>query len=253
MNLRPCLICGCLLAAAFCHAAESGFSVDWEHVALDAQPSDESRLVASGYPEGTGIVNAQTDPANPFSDIGHALHVKSVAPQAQWFRLHFRPFVGPPVATGAVVVQFQLGKNAVTVQVGSNELPWDSANRESFAVTRSFFNAAFSPEDGISIQGRPLRTNSIEWLEAGKPYTLLIKWDFSLPEPLCTFYLDGEAIQDQSGEVFSWKIAEPGPEPGINAFRITLGNNDNPEGEFFLGRLQGVENSGDIRSEQLPH
>ncbi len=252
MILRPILTLSCILATTLTHAAESGFSVQWEQFDLDLQSAEDNRLVASGFSEGSTVVDAQTDPANPFSDVSHALYVNSAGPGAQWFRMHFRPFVGPPAETGAVAVQFQPGKNAVSLQVGSNDLPWDSANRDSIVINRPYFNVSFCLENGISIQGRSVRTGAVERLETGTPYTLIIKWDFSQGDPVCTFYLNGEAIQHESGEVFSWKITDPGPEPGINAFRITLGSSGDPQGDFFLGRLQAIDDCGDVWSKDWP-
>lgn len=220
--------------------AEEGFSVKW--AGLDVAPvsqlgSDLRIVFVSGLPGGSLVADANSTPPNPFKNGESALYVNATDPDTSWFRLEARPFVDAPPKQGQIEFEFCVLSGSVGIILGSNNLPWSADARDSYAVTEAQVSVTMTPGNRIMVRGREFFAESIDVIEEGKNYTLLVKWDFEgNPNAPFALYLNGERLTSPS-EAAAFRIPENPELAGINAFRLALGSSENPIGVLFLGRI----------------
>ncbi len=244
------LIGGIFLASLSLSRAETHL-IKWDAGDLTMPSDDSLRFVLDVGPQGGMRVDASSEPPNPFTGPEFALHVKRGETEG-WYRLHMRSLVNEALLEGALLADVVLVENGVQLQVGTNEIPWEHKLVESVRVEHFYFVISLRPDQNLTIQGYALRTDSTDLLEVGVPYSIVVKWDFNLPEPAFLFYLNGEKLINTAGEVFILPAREPNMQVGANVARISLGNAESQEGEMFLGRIMLFEKPGEFWSPELP-
>ncbi|GEM_PF-1400853 len=249
--LALCLTSAILLGTSIA-SADNAFYVDWSDRLPGSVPErvegDLRLAFVSILSDKSALVNAGTDPVNPFSHLENSLYVNSEAPDAGWFRLVARPFPDEPALQGALEFEFRIVSGSINLSVGICELPWQPDDFATYAVVAgSGFGAAFRPGEYVNIKGRPMRSGMSELLEPDKNYTFLVKWDFGGTTELFTFYLNGEQLTFEGGGSL-FPIPAAGEMSGINAFRITIGSSNDKAGAIFLGRLAATSGDKDMYS-----
>jgi len=207
-------------------------------VAPVSQLSSDLRIVfVSGLPEGSLVADANSTPPNPFKNEEFSLYVDASDQGASWFRLEARPFVDAPPKQGQIEFELSVLSGSVGIILGSNNLPWAADARDSYAVTQAQVTVTMTPGNRITVRGREFFTESVDVIEEGKNYTLLVKWDFEeSPNAPFALYLNGERLTSPS-EAAAFRIPENPELAGINAFRLALGSSESPLGVLFLGRI----------------
>lgn len=192
------------------------------------------------------IVDANTEPPNPFDDLKQSVVFASEAGGGPRFEAFIRAFPEEAARQGSFGMQFRIVSGTLTLEVGHTPDPWDPTERTSYGMTSNYFGISFQPEAEINIRGVPVQTNSVFTLEPNVDYTFTIKWDFENAENCYTFFLNGERINSMDGMPYVRVPEAAEADGGVTGFRILLGNRDNAEGEVFIGKIQSIAGPVDL-------
>lgn len=233
-----------VLGVSLCLSSLQGaelYKADWAEFAtsnITARVDQISRMRFTMLPKGSSIVDGSTTPPNPFPDLQKSLRIFCPAGEASWFRQNIRLFEGAGPKRGEFQMQFRLVKGLVKLQLGFNPVPWDPSNKGCYTADAPLYlSATFAPGKKLLIDGKAVRAGSFDVLEADQNYIFTVKWDMGATPPSCTFLVNGETVTLSSVNEFTLPIRVEGALESPNAVRISLGSGDNPEGEFFLGKI----------------
>lgn len=192
------------------------------------------------------IVDANTEPPNPFDDLKQSVVFASEAGDGPRFEAFIRAFPDEAARQGSFSMQFRIVSGTLTLQTGHNTDPWDPIERASYGMTSNYFGVSFQPDTEINIRGIPVQTSSVVTLEPNVDYTFTVKWDFENAENCYTFFLNGERINSMDGMPYARVPDAAEADGGVTGFRILLGNRDDTQGEVFIGKIQSIAGPVDL-------
>ena len=203
----------------------------------------DGSLFAIGGLKAGGVVDAKSNPANPFEGATRALFVEP-APDNGCLRIFSRPFPDETPAKGFYEFAFRL------VEAGFNFNPEfflgssDPKGTWYKAGPEQVFGFAFIPRSPIIVSPNKqnLVTEDAKALATEENYAFRVEWQTSGDNLEFHFLLNGKPLTAANGAEFSISVPQSKIEGTVLGFRLTSGSE---EGACFTGFL------GSIRAEAL--
>lgn len=170
------------------------------------------------------------------------MQIDSTPADSFWFRLLFRPFEAENVSSGVVEFNIRPVESGVTIQGGSQPLPWNPESPESYKMDSKLgsFSLALTPGTEPHLMGLKMETNSISLISSNINYRVTIKWNLTSEQKEIRVFLNGEALRLKgSPEPFNVQNSK-NVVNSINVFRIFLGNSDTKIGKLYLGPISAA-------------